>query len=868
MLEDIEMKIPRRRFVAGMAGATLTPSLSSAEFKSDFSGPERPWPGADYWSNPLQDWRVRDGRLECIVPGGDRNLFLLTREIAGSQGDIEMKVRLGRLEEDSSELKEGFVGFRLGIRGHFNDYRDSAVRGVGLNAGISSDGRLFIGELATDTPRVPSLPEVRLRLRADPSASAYSIVLEALDGAGNPLAETRREVPAAWLPGGIALVCSSGPVEASPRPPDPMQPSGSVKRSTQRGGTLRFWFKDWTVSGSKITAHPDRSFGPILFAMHTLSRGILKLTAQMAPVATVGASVQLQTRRGNGWRTVATTPIDALARTATFRVPKWDDRRDVGYRVAYGSSYYTGTIRHDPRNKPRLTIAALTCNNDFGFPHADIARSIAHFKPDLLLFTGDQIYERVGEYGNQLEPLQPAMLDYLRKWYLFGWAYGDRLRDIPTVTIPDDHDDFHGNVWGAGGRRAEKPPPGTPANMVTKMWQDSGGYKFVPEAVNAIQRTQTAHLPDPFDPAPTGAGIGVYYTSMLYGGVSLAILEDRKWKSAPKHTIPWAIIENGWAQNPSYDAARDGDVKGAELLGARQISFLEKWAQDWSGDAFMKVVVSQTLFANLATLPAPASNDDVTPGLAVNPPGVIPKGEVKVQDHDSNGWPQSGRNTALRAMRKAVAFHIGGDQHLGSTVQYGIDAHSDAAYCLCTPAISNIWPRRWYPPEAGANRSPGSPYYTGEFLDGFGNRITVHAVANPMKFGAAPATLHDRAPGYGIVEIDRATRQITLTNWPRHADVSKLDAKPYAGWPITMHQYDNGLTAAPYRLDSVEVTARSPVVQVIEEATGEIQYTLRPQGSTFVPKVFRAGRYTVKVLTSAGRVTAERPGVQAQPAKG
>ena len=33
-------------------------------------------------------------------------------------------------------------------------------------------------------------------------------------------------------------------------------------------------------------------------------------------------------------------------------------------------------------------------------------------------------------------------------------------------------------------------------------------------------------------------------------------------------------------------------------------------------------------------------------------------------DFDANGWPQTGRNRALRAMRKAFAFHIAGDQHL------------------------------------------------------------------------------------------------------------------------------------------------------------------------------------------------------------
>lgn len=857
------MKIPRRQFVAGIAGATLTKKLSATTFKSDFSGKDAIWPGPAFWTNPLQDWRVRNARLECFVAGGDRNVYLLTREIAAIPGDIDISVRLGRLEEDREPLKDGFIGFRLGIRGHFGDYRDSAVRGVGMNAGVAADGRLFIAELTADAPRAASLANLELRLTAAPAGEAYKITLQALDEKRTLLAELTREVPAGWLPGGIALVCSSGPVEKSPRPPDPMQPSGSVKRGTQRGGTLRFWFEDWTVAGSKITTHLDRVFGPVLFAMHTVSRGVMKLTAQMAPVAEENEKVRLEVRRGRRWRRIASSPIDALSRTATFRLTHWDDKHDIEYRVNYQGATLDGVIRHEPKNKPKLTIAALTCNNDFGFPHSDIVRSVSHFKPDLLLFTGDQIYERVGEYGTQMEPLETSMLDYLRKWFLFGWAYRDLLSTVPTVTLPDDHDVFHGNVWGAGGKRADKPPAGTPGN-VNKAWQDSGGYKLEPDVVNAIQRTQTSHLPDPFDPAPAGAGIGVYYTSLLWGGVSFALLEDRKWKTPPRTAIPWADIENGWAQNPKYDGARDGDAPGADLLGKRQLAFLDKWAEDWSGGAFLKIVVSQTLFANLATLPPPANNDDVTPGLPVNPPGVFPKGEVKVQDHDSNGWPQTGRNQALRSMRRALAFHIGGDQHLGSTVQYGIDAHNDAAYCLCTPAISNIWPRRWYPPESGANRRPGASFYTGEFLDGFGNRITVHAVANPQAFGAEPATLHDRAPGYGIVEIERATRRITIANWPRYADPSRPAAKPYPGWPITIHQYDNGLSAAPFQLEPVTLTSHAPIVQVVEESSGHVLYTLRPEGRSFTPQVFHRGSYSVKLLTEGGREVSVSRGIEAR----
>jgi hypothetical protein len=36
-------------------------------------------------------------------------------------------------------------------------------------------------------------------------------------------------------------------------------------------------------------------------------------------------------------------------------------------------------------------------------------------------------------------------------------------------------------------------------------------------------------------------------------------------------------------------------------------------------------------------------------------------------------------------------------------------------------------------------------------------------------------------------------------------------------------------------------------VQVIEEGTGDILYTVRAQGSRFQPRVYAAGKYTVKI---------------------
>jgi alkaline phosphatase D len=808
----------------------------------------RTWIGPEYWANPLQDWRLRAGRLECHVSGGDRNVFLLTRDVATREGTLEVSVRLGRLEGETRPLGEGFVGFRLGIHGAFHDYRDSAVRGTGLQAGISGDGRLFVGTLGEDAPRLPSVNgPVVLRLQARPGGSTppVSEVTLTARAEGRPVVSlVREDVPSEWLTGGLAVVASAGEVRPTPTPPE-MLPGFGERWGTERGGHYRFWFEDLHVGGTRVDAHPERGFGPILFALHTLSRGVLKLTAQLAPLDEPGATVELQaTRPGGGWRSVATATVDAASRTATFRVPHWDDSRDTPYRVVLRhrgeTGEWRGTIRKDPRAKAAIVVAAFTGNNDLGFPHADVVRNVSHFSPDLLVFTGDNIYERVADYGIEREPLATATLDYLRKWFLFGWEYRELLRDIPAICLVDDHDVYQGNIWGAGGRHAE--PFGDAG-------QDKGGYTMPAAWVNAVQRTQTSHLPDPPDPTPVEQGIGVYYSSLLYGGLSVAIVEDRKWKSAPAVLLPEARIDNGWAQNPGYDAVRDGDVAGAELLGPRQERFLDEWTRDWSGGAWMKAVVSQTLFANVATLPPPANTDAVTPRLRVVKPGEYPAGEVPVADHDSDGWPRSARDRAVAIMRRGLAVHIAGDQHLGSTVQYGLDDWNDAGWALCVPSVANVWPRRWFPSEPGRNRRPGSPPYTGEFRDGFGNRITVHAVSNPVESGVEPRALFDRAPGFGIVTFDRKSRRITMADWPRYVDTSSPAARPYPGWPITIEQAWNGLPDSGFVLPEVSVPGLvDPVVEVSSETSGERVYTLRIQGTSFTPPVREPGLYTVRVF--------------------
>ena len=304
-----------------------------------------------------------------------------------------------------------------------------------------------------------------------------------------------------------------------------------------------------------------------------------------------------------------------------------------------------------------------------------------------------------------------------------------------------------------------------------------------------IQHTQVSHLPDPYDPRPVEQNIDVYYCNFNYGRIRWAVLEDRKFKSAPGKIHPEYRIVNGFSQIKGIDARRF-DYPDANLLGERQLSFIRDWSSDWTG-VDMKVALSQSVFANLSTYPDTFLTDARTPELPALPRGIIPMDYSKARDMDSNGWPQTGRNKAIDELRKGFALMIGGDQHLGSVLHHGIDNWEDAGYSFCVPSIANLWPRRWFPPSPGENTQEGMPAFTGRYLDGFGNPITVHAVSNPYISDKEPSALHDRAPGYGIIRLNKVTQQIALECWPRYSDPEAFDAEQYPGWPVTLQMQDN-----------------------------------------------------------------------------
>ncbi len=838
---------------------------------------DRVWVGPEFYANRLMDWQLSEGRIEYLEGRAAkpmRTLHLLTRALSDAPGAMNLAVRTGPLEAEGPSHQYTWTGFLVGAGGTHVDFRISSLvhhwpaEDGGLIFAIDGTGRLVARDNAHNTsakgPRadftegdwplleatesegsLPPYSDVTLTLTAEPQGDdGYHVTLTAIAD-GIPAAWARYErLKSEHFSGNVALV--------------------SHNSARQEGGG--YWFRDWSIEGTKVEHHPDRAFGPIMSTMYTVSDHVLKMTAQLGPIGDQDSrEARLEMATGAAprqWEQVASGIIDPASFTATLRVDDFVLEEDRLYRVAYDlrgaqgrsvTHYYEGTIRYPKVEDDEFVLASLNCQNisqgrdlvwnhsTIWYPHSELTSAVATHDPDMLFFAGDQIYES-GLAGIVREPLKKALLDYQYHWYRFIWAFGDLMRDRPTVTIPDDHDVYHGNIWGDGGKKAEGS---------ARPLSDNGGYIMDARFVNAVHRTQLAHLPDPYDPTPIDQDISVYYTNLDLGGMSFAIVADRMWKSTPREAVPEAEVRNGWPKNRDYDATT---VTDATLLGARQLAFLDEWAQDFEDDTWMKVMLSQTLFSNLATLPEGSFDDSVVPQMRYAEPGEYISTDHMGTDMDSNGWPQAGRNRALRTIRKGFAFHVAGDQHLGSFVQYGIDDFNDGANAFISPAIANIWPRRWFPPEPGANRAPGAPAYTGEYLDGFGNRMTVHAVANPVRSHMEPEALYDRVPGYGIIRFRRADRTITSEAWPRWVDPMAEDAAPYDGWPVVVTQEDNYARQAAGYLPRLEISgALDPVVQVRHAATQEVVYTLRINGTIYRPKVFDpAAEYDVMITGREG----------------
>jgi len=812
--------------LALLAGSYSCSAFKKNSFSAEFSVGDRTWIGRDFWAVPMEDWQIKSGRLECTGERENMRVNLLTAVLDESHDVFSTSVRLGLLQE--GELK-GYAGFGVGLWDEVDsDVKALCYFGQGISAGIATDKSIFIEQKAEPLPDNFDLSDVNLTLKALPENGEYTLNLVAIDRKG--------------VTGEISL-------EGIDQLRGLVTLFNKFRAEEEKKSNPLFWFDDWTLEGGKVITAPDNAFGPVLWSMYTLSRGTVKLTAQMPPMGDQDpAEVTLELNSGEGWQDAGNASIEPDSRTASFRLEDWDSTQPAEYRLVYPDDrgkpvYYTGTIRRDPVDQP-LKMGGLTCQFGSAFPYTPVVDNLEFHDPDILYFSGDQIYESNGGYGIIRFPAGRAILNYLGKWYMFGWAFGDLMRDRPTVCTPDDHDVFQGNLWGEGGE----------SNSIEewmKHYDSTGGFVEPAEMVNVVNKTQCSHLPDPWDPTPLKQGIIPFYTDMVYGRISFAIITDRIFKSGPHNVAYW----DGRLDHLKFelDDPRSIDKKGLKFLGDRQLEFLEKWIRDWKG-ADMKTVLSQTIFTNAATH---HGGDKMH----------------LVADLDSGGWPQSGRDRAIRLIRKSFSFQIAGDQHIPSLIQYGVEDFRDSGWVFCTPAISVGYERRFVPDNMDveiSNRPEHGLPNTGNYVDGFGNRNYVYAIGNPEDTERSNKSRYvlaeEKASGYSIITFDQDQRTYKTDAWHFLTDASQDSPEShFAGWPHTVSQEENfgAVNQSEISLPRIDVSGiEDPVLEVMDEKSGELIYILRIKGNSYTPRVTGPGTYKVRVGEPESDSWQEKSGIK------
>jgi alkaline phosphatase D len=766
--------------LAGLTGRDTNANAAPAKTAADpwAHTADRVWLGGEFWANPMEDWRISGGAAECLNPGAGRSVHSLTHQVTQNAA-FTMAVTLTRLE---MEKTDGGAGFRIGLRSELNEHRSNCFVQNGLIAGWQGD-QLVLGAKTVAVPGGAALDTLRLTLKGEPKGAECELTLQAQATAadsGAPLATLSHRVPADLILGNVSLANNLG-AGASGAAKAKGKGKSKAKAQGAAGGGGRYRFQNWERLGAAFTVTPENQFGPILWSMYSLSdsRGsegfVLKLSALTGPMGPQDSQVvECQVQRGGAWQSLGEATLDPDAWVATFRFPNWEAKTAVPFKLVYREKHtdgsqtpheWTGTIKASPEGRP-LRMAALTCQNDYGFPYAPVAENVRKLDPDLVFFSGDQIYENHGGFGIIREPAEPAILNYLRKFYQHGWAFREVMRDRPTLCLPDDHDVFQGNLWGEGGKKMEVGDTGA---------SSKGGYVEPARMVNVVHKTNVAHHPDPFDPKPCLQDISVYYGDMVYGGVSFAILADRQWKSGPER-VDTGSGRADHVLDADFDCSKL-DQPGLVLLGERQEAFLKQWAQDWRGHT-LKAVLSQTVFAAVATHHGNYN------------------GYLKA-DLDSGSWPQTPRNRAIDLMRPSMALHINGDQHLTTLTQYGVEKQRDSNWAFCTPAISAGYPRWWRPDEVNmphTNRPKHGLANTGEYLDGFGNKAYLFAVGNP-EVGKAPNRYdkaHEKGSGFGFITFDTAKKTYFIESFRFLIDATdgKL-SNQFPGWPVTLQQAEN-----------------------------------------------------------------------------
>ncbi|MFZ9956787.1 MAG: hypothetical protein ACO3E1_11775 [Flavobacteriales bacterium] len=784
----------------------------------------RRWIGADFWANRLQNWEVKNGKVYCSRAEELSTLHLLTHEMQSSKGSSEINFEMGRneLAAKDTAAKAGII---IGLSDENLNYKARAMiqrftlDEDGVWIGIKGN-RLFAQDLPTSkilcnvdiTPNFKSKESLKIRLLISRTKSNEPRIYLYVDG---------RFVQE------IAISSDNK--------------NGSVAFAVAAGKAgSEFYFNK--LSLSNLASKKERAFGPISTCLYTLNDNVLNFSAQLMPINHhENDSIVIEIQHDDKWLTLASLAVKE--QQVRLRNMQWNFTQPILYRArlkrngVYYGNYYEGTIATPNKNANEVRIAAVSCNGMYFIsekgmdyksvwtPYELLEQKYKELNPDLLVFLGDQMYEARPLF---LET-NPLLLetDYHYRWLLWCMEMNDLTRRLPTVIMMDDHDYLQGNLWGDGSRLADRHVPDSlPTQYLNHLddWQtDNGGFVMDVDFLNRAQLLQTGHLPETYSKSENS--IKNYFTTLNFNGVGMAVLEDRKFKSAPLKALPNVPSIIGIALNDTI-ASDSLDNKDAVLLNDEQLKMLEEWSLNWKQQD-MKVVFTQSVFACLSSV-----RKGYVPYVSANISldSVLPMHTRLAQDMDANGWPKSGRDTALKVIRKSAALIVGGDQHFPSITQQGINDWKDASYTLTIPALCNTYPRFFMP--------DSSDYYGGNnYKDGFGNKVSMLSYSNPKKNDSLPMWYYG-APGFGFIVCDKLAKTYSL-RFMDFANPSTFEKEEI------VKVIDNAYSSSLYKTKMIKVKATNPLM-TLKDVNGNVLYSLRGNNLQF--NVPAKGKYIIEVI--------------------
>ena len=784
----------------------------------------RRWVGADFWANRLQNWEVKNGKIYCSHSEELSTLHLLTHEMQSSKGSSEINFEIGRneLAAKDTAAKAGII---IGLSDESLNYKARAMiqrftlKEDGVWIGIKGN-RLFAQDLPTS----------KILCNADVAAnfkSKESLKIRLL------ISRTKNNEPR------IYLYVDDRFVQEIVITNENKNGNIALSVGSTKAGSEFFFNK---LSVSNLATKKERAFGPISTCLYTLNDNVLNFSAQLMPINHhENDSVVIELKHDNKWFKLAT--VAARDNQARLRDVIWNHSKAISYRARLKrgdlllGNFYEGVIATPNKTSNEVRIAALSCNAIYAIsqqymdyksiwtPYELLEQKYKELQPDLLLFLGDQMYEA------RPMPLETdATLletDYNYRWLLWCLEMNDLTRNLPTIIMMDDHDYLQGNLWGDGARLADKEVPANlPAHYRSHEddWQtDNGGFVMDVDFLNRAQMLQTGHLPKTYSKSDNR--INNYFTTLNFNGVGMAILEDRKFKSAPLKALPNvpSIVGISLSDSISVDSLKNNE---AVLLNDEQLKMLNDWSVEWKRQD-MKLVFTQSVYACLSSVRrgyVPYLSDNIT----VNNTSAIAARLAK--DMDANGWPKNGRDTALKVIRKSAALIVGGDQHFPSISQQGINDWKDAAYTLTVPALSNAYPRFFIPDSLDF-------YGNNNYKDGFGNKVSMLSYSNPVKKDSMPMW-YEGAPGFGFIVCDKAAKTYSM----RFMDFANPSTFEYEQ---KIKVADNAYSSSPYKTKTIKVKAANPLL-ILKDENGKVLYSLR--GNNLQLNVPAAGKYFIEVI--------------------